>query len=87
MLFYDFVAKKAELENAWNALIAALLAKYTWTATVPTVSAKEAIVAFNGLGEVVDFYDLYIADAYINVYTSANTELLKNIAIAKLVRE
>lgn len=87
VLYYDFVTgQKAELENAWNALCNALLAKYQWTK--PTAaSASEQIKAYHDMLKVVEFYDKYISDAYQNIYTSANQELLANVAMAKLVAD
>ncbi|MBQ2882141.1 MAG: hypothetical protein IJE40_07700, partial [Clostridia bacterium] len=85
VLFYEFMTgTKVELENAWKALVDALLAKYTFNKP-EGVSAVEAVKAVHTLIEVVRFYDLYISDAYQNIYTSVDKELLSNVAFAKML--
>ncbi|MBE6891086.1 MAG: hypothetical protein E7481_03555 [Ruminococcaceae bacterium] len=87
VLFYDFVTgKKAELENAWNALINSLKTQIKWD--LPAVgSVAEDIKAFNTMKKVIEFFDAYIVDAYLNIYTSTDAALLSNITMAKSVYE
>ncbi len=87
VLYYEFMTgTKVELENAWKALVNALLAKYTFNKP-EGVSAVEAVKAVHTLIEVIEFYDLYISDAYQNIYTSVDKELLSNVAFAKMLIE
>lgn len=87
VLYYEFVVgTKADLENSWKALVNALLSKYTFTAPAG-ISAVEAVKSIHRLQEVLDFYDLYISDAYLNIYTSVDKELLSKVTFAKMLVE
>lgn len=88
VLYYDFMtgSKKTGLEKAWKDLCEALLAQYKWDEFEFDTAATE-VTAYNTMKKVVAFYDKYIADAYLNIYTSANQALLSNIAMAKLVEK
>jgi len=85
VLYHEFMTEtKVGLEKAWKDLINALLARYTFNAP-QGVSALEVVKVYHTLKEVVDFYDLYISDAYQNIYTSTDKELLYNVAYAKML--
>ena len=87
VLYYDFVtATTSELDNAWENLVAAILADFNME-TPAGVSAVDAIKAFNTLVEVLDVYNTYVADSYQNIYTAADKALISNVLFAEMIVE
>ncbi|MBQ6809082.1 MAG: hypothetical protein IJP09_00055 [Clostridia bacterium] len=85
--YYDFVIEKvAPLDDAWDALREALVGNFKFDKPV-VGSVADEIKAYNNLVKVVEFYDYYIVDAYLNIYTSTSNELLFNVALAKKLME
>ena len=87
VLYYDFVtATTSELDNAWDNLVAAILADFNME-TPAGVSALEQLKAFNTLVEVLNVYNTYVADSYQNIYTATDKALISNVLFAEMLVE